>query len=226
MTEEILTNKGPLFSRERLQAIKSLSQWQCDGDVERFRLLMEDTLEKHKAELDEDGTEPQVKYYLINTMLHGLGFIYSIGEPVPIQAEAKPKVDYTLFSEPEAFTDAEPMRGATHFFRHAIGLCQAAAWDEPLEVSDDPETAAQQPMVLMDIFLRSTGVNYGIVTNGVVWRLLHRGSSETFASYLEIDLNRLADRPTEDFKWFYLLFNPRSLVRSDEGTCFLDQLLE
>ncbi|MBN1945118.1 MAG: hypothetical protein JW797_05545 [Bradymonadales bacterium] len=226
MFEEVFINRGPLFSKDRLAAIVSQPVWDCDEHALRLRRAVEETLQKYAEALDQDATEPLTKYYVVNNLLHELGFVYSIGEPVPIQTEARPRVDYALFAEPEHFTEVEPMRGAANFFRHAAGLCQATVWRESLDVAEDPEVAAQQPMVLMDLFLRSTGVDYGLVTNGLDWRLLHRGSSDTLSTYLEVNLEKLLDQSIDHFKLFYVLFNPKAMVRGDEGVSFLDQLME
>lgn len=226
MNEELFNNKG-LFSPERLADLPSMPQWDCDEGATSARDILRDVFEKHLEFLENDGTEPQAKFFVVNPALHALGYVYSIAEHVPIQEEAKVRADYTLFGSARDFAEVEPVRGTASFFRRAIGLCQVAAWRESLEVSEDPEVAAQQPMVLMDLFLRSTGVDYGIVTNGSQWRLLHRGSSENLNTCLSVDVPALAHSDDLDsFKMFYILFGRESVVLNDEGTCLLNSFLK
>ncbi|MCA9563226.1 MAG: hypothetical protein KC561_07045 [Myxococcales bacterium] len=224
MFDEILVNSGPLLSASKLADIKTLPEWDCGDEAEIARMAVVDAFEKNAELFHQDATEPQTKYFIVNPALHALGYIFSIDEMVPIQGDAKASVDYTLFGAPEDFTEVEPFRSSPAFFRPAIALAQSANWGESLDVSDDPEVAAQQPQVVIDVLLRFSGVHFGIVTNGRKWRLVHRATSEKYTTFAEVDLTRLS-QDLESFKLFYVLFGSKSLATNDEGQSFVHSLL-
>lgn len=226
MFEDVLTNSGPFFSAAHLAKVQDSPKWACDEAAEVARTLIREAFEKHDELLHENCTEPQTKFFAVNPVLHALGYVYSIDEMVTIQHDAQARVDYSLFPDSERFQEVEPLRGGPAFFRTALGLVQATVWGEPLDLSDDSEAAAQQPIVLIDLLLRSSGVNFGFVTNGQKWRLVHRGSSDRFDHYAELEVKRAIEGTLDEFKLFYLLFGRDSLRRDDDGLCFIDRLLE
>lgn len=216
---------GSFISPEKLEEIKSTPEWNSDEAFQAALDQIREVNEKYREMLNEDSTEPQTKYFAVNPVLHALGYVFSIGEDVTIQGETKAVADYTLFQSASKFEEVSSMRGGQGFFREAIGLVQAATWNDPLDVVEDPEAAAQQPMVLLDILLRSSGVDYGIVTNGVKWRLIHRGSSEKYDTYIEMNLLDTLKGELEDFKLFYLFFGLPSFVRREDGSTFIDNMI-
>jgi hypothetical protein len=226
MNADFFVNSGPLFAGDKLADLSTSEQWDCDEAAQVALNQIRDALEKHSELLRSDATEPQTKFFIVNPTLHALGYVYSIGEEIPIHDAARVAVDYTLFPSSERFTEVEPVRGTTSFFRSAIGLCQATQWGDSLDVSNDKEIAAQQPMVLCDVFLGSSGVSFGLVSTGQVWRLLHRATSDTYNTFLEVNLERVVNEGTfDDFKTFFVLFGVEAMKRTDEGICFLDTLL-
>lgn len=227
MSHDVFVNSGPLLVADKIADIKSLPQWDCDEAATTARQLMRDALEKHAELLETDATEPQTKFFIVNPVLSALGYVFSIGESINVAGDARARIDYTLFSTPEEFEQALSFRGGQAFFRNAVALCQATVWKDSLELAEDANVAAQQPVVVIDLLLRSTGVVWGIVTNGLQWRLINRGSSDRFDTYVEFDLNDvLGNDQFDNFKLFYLLFGRNGLMRNDEGVTFVDRFIE
>lgn len=226
MFEDILTNSGPFLAASTLDELTSSPKWSCDEEAGASRALLIETFEKHGELLHENCTEPQTKFFAVNPVLHALGYVYSIDEMVTIQHDAHARVDYTLFPDSTRFQEVEPLRGGPAFFRTAFALVQATVWGDPLDLSDDSEVAAQQPIVLIDLLMRSSGVNFGFITNGQQWRLVHRGTSDRFDHFIEIELKRIIEGTLDEYKLFYLLFGKDSFQRDDDGLCFIDRLLE
>jgi len=214
-----------LLSSDRLAKLTELPEWDCQPQAVQLKQALRDLFERNEELLHNNPAEPQTKYYIISAVLHSLGFIYSINETVPIQDDTEVHVDFALFSTAEEFGEVEPTRGSATFFRPAPALCQATNWGEDLDLSDDPEISAQQPVLLMDLFLRTTGVDYGIATNGQHWRLMSRTSPDPISRYVETDLLKLLDGPIEAFQYLYLLFSRDSMTLDDEGNCFLNTLM-
>jgi len=225
MNPEFFVKGGTLFSDERLNKIPTLPVWDCEPKAELARNTILDALEKNGDLLKADATEPQTQFFIVNPVLHALGYVYSVSEALTLAGDTSVRADYTLFTSAEDFAEVEPVRGTVSFFRKAIALCQATAWSESLDISDEPEEAAQQPMVLMDLFLRTSGVDFGFVTNGNKWRIVHRATSEGLKTFIEVDLLTVMKSKIDDFKWFYLLFGKDSLAINDQGTCLLNSFL-
>lgn len=224
MFADYFTNQQ-LLSSDRLAALTELPEWDCQQQAELLQQALKDLFEKNEELLHSNPAEPQTKYYIISSVLHALGFIYSINETVPIQDDTEVHVDFALFSTAAEFGEVEPTRGSATFFRPAPALCQVTNWGEDLDLSEDPEIAAQQPVLLMDLFLRTTGVDFGIATNGQHWRLMSRMSPDPIARYVEADLLKLLDAPIEAFQYLYLLLGKESMILDDEGNCFLNSLM-
>lgn len=226
MFDEILVNSGPLFTPAKLTDLVNGPAWDCDEAAQRAKLAVQETMDKHADLLKGDILEPQTKFFIVNPVLHQLGYVYSIDEAVPIGHDTRAQVHYTLFPDMDHFTEVEPLRGSPAFFRNAATLAQAAEWGESLDLSEDAEAAAQQPAVLIDLFLRKSGINYGIVTNGGKWRLVHRATSDKFNVFVEIDLTKVLAGNLDDFKAFFVLFGSAALAVNNDGLCLLDNLLE
>ncbi len=95
---------------------------------------------------------------------------------------------------------------------------------------DDVAPASNTPQILpaaeLDALLRATTTDYGLLTNGWMWRIYHRGTSQRLDTFFQADMIAAIKSDFEDFKRFYLLFRKDALVRGDQGTSFLDGMLQ
>jgi hypothetical protein len=133
--------------------------------------------------------------------------------------------DYALFLD-DAALDAALATGRTSpdFWATASLVADAKAWhvslDRPVRVQNQREYPPQQ----IEWYLDRTRLDWGILTNGKLWRLVPRElgpHQRRFQTYLEVDLaailsswiaavGDLADQSShfEDFLRFYLFFSP------------------
>lgn len=255
MSEEaIFLNSGPLLSGERLEAMEDLPEWDAIEEEARAAYeRIKEAFEKHSTLLAGSPSLEETRFFMINPTLHALGYTHSVYEPVPTQSGSVARVDYTLFPNAESFLEARDMRGSLSFFRASVGLSIAVAWtgglDEvpaPAPAEDDaaaedadaaegqeeaPAAQAQDdapgilPAAELDALLRVTTVDYGTLTNGWMWRIYHRGTSERLDTFFQADLIAAIKSDFEDFKRFYLLFRKDAFIRGDQGTSFIDEML-
>ena len=139
--------------------------------------------------------------------------------------------DYALFLTDEDLTAAVNVgRTSPDFWEHAVAVADAKAWhvslDRPRRVGGTREYPPEQ----IEWYLNHSLRNFGILTNGRLWRLVPRvlgPANPRFQTYLEVDLQALlgsltpADGQLElgpsgpemhDFLRFYLLFSPVGLA--------------
>jgi hypothetical protein len=139
--------------------------------------------------------------------------------------------DYALFLD-DAALDAALAAGRLNqsFWAPAAVVADAKAWhvslDRPTRVGDRKEYAPEQ----IEWYLNRSLCDYGILTNGRIWRLVPRvlGSGKPrFQTYLEVDLPRLLSEQTPQidqlpldargrlldvFQRFFLFFGPPAFV--------------
>lgn len=211
MADEVYRNVGELFQEERLNQIDEYQEWEADA-IEEARRKLEELYEKRETQLDEGLDEMETRYFWISYVLRALGFCYSVAEMTPEATDAdEPRPDFTLFQSAEVFQNAVPYRGDREFFVQALGIMRGLAWDASLEEIEG-EDGIVNPAFEIDRFIRATGVEWGVLTNGRLWRLFHRDSVGLMDTYYEVDLvAALEAGDTRAFKYFWMVFSPEAL---------------
>lgn len=225
--EAIFLNSGPLFSGERLETLEDTPEWGDDNAAMRAQESIRKAFEKHATLLAGGPTLDETRFHMIAPALHALGFTHSVYERVDIGAGQSMRVDYVLFPDEIAFNDAQPSRGTGGFFRTATGIAKAVKWSDDLDTLPEVESGIQiSAAAEIDVLLRTTGREYGILTNGCDWRLYHRGTSSHLTTFFQADMIGAIKSDFEDFKRFFLLFRKEAFSFDDSGTSFLDRMLQ
>ncbi len=92
----------------------------------------------------------------------------------------------------------------------AFAVGDAKHWDRPLDVNlktaGDP-FSNKNPAYQIAFYIQHSGVEWGILTNGRLWRLYHKDSAHKQDRFYEIDLPSLieANDPAA-FLYFYAFF--------------------
>ena len=135
--------------------------------------------------------------------------------------------DYALFTSEAAFESAlSAGRLNSDFWLHATMVADAKAWHISLDRPHRVGSRREYPPEQIEWYLDRSRCDFGILTNGRLWRLVPRNidrSLPRFQTYLEIDLPALLEKistPTgggfefglegvglELFMRFYLLFS-------------------
>lgn len=153
--------------------------------------------------------------------------------------------DYALFVNDNSLDGAlQAGRKSPDFWSHASVVADAKAWhislDRPMRVGSKREYPPEQ----IEWYINRSLCDYGILTNGRLWRLVPRvlgPSKPRFQTYLELDLPALLEGilpsegaldlgPTteqlETFFCFYLLFSPVGFVSVDDRKPLVTRAVE
>lgn len=204
----VYTNQNELFASENLNQISTFAEWSAP-EIEEARRIVEELLEK-RAHLLQDGFGPrETAYYWTSYILRRLGYTFSVAESDPEDEHVR--FDFTLFTDPEDFNRGTPFRGTREFFSGANAMLKSFEWTDSLD-EQEVEGAPSNPAFEIDRYLRSTGAQWGILTNGRYWRLYNRNSSGTLNTFFQVDLlAALESSNLEDFKYFWMVFSPKGL---------------
>ncbi len=208
---EVYTNKGELFSEDRLDQIDTYEEWESDK-IEKVRSKLEDLFEKREGQIEEGLEEMETRYYWISYVLRALDFAFSVAELTPDYSENVDfRPDFSLFFTADQLRAAIPHRGEREFFVHSLGIMRAIGWGDSI---DEYEKDGESYNVAYEVdqLVRSTGVEWGITTNGRTWRIYHRDTIGLLDTYYEVDLiEALHSNDPDAFKYFWMIFSPEGL---------------
>lgn len=216
-----------LFSNHWLEHRLPLEpEWdECRNDA---RAVLDRLLELWKTERDRIehyGDEPSVEHAFIRPVFKSLGWKV---KPQPHLQGRQP--DYALFLDDDALNAALRCdRTSPDFWKYPVLVADAKAWhvnlDRPIRTESDREYPPQQ----MEWYLIRSRLDFGILTNGRLWRLIpreHDTQQRRFQTYLEFNLPEVLDQSLasprlfesdplfDDFLRFYLFFSPVAFGRS------------
>lgn len=113
--------------------------------------------------------------------------------------------------------------------RNALAVGEVKKWDTPLgkKRQGAPTFDNNNPSYQIDYYLRATDLEWGILSNGRLWRLVHKDSSYKLDVYFEIDLEQAIQEQNQTAAIFFLLFFRQAAFRPDpHGRIFLQDALE
>jgi len=184
--------------------------------------------------------EAQTEDEFIRPALEVLGWKFA----VQTKSQKKGSVarpDYALFADQAAKDAAYPHQGHDDaFYIHAVAIAEAKYWGRPLSQQDasgrNSWKVGSNPSHQMVSYLVGTRMSWGILTNGLSWRLYSREASSVASDFYEVDLGPIFDvLPTDgqpspeqmaNFKRWWLFFRRDALVPGSAGKSFVEQVLE
>jgi hypothetical protein len=145
--------------------------------------------------------------------------------------------DYALFAN-DAALDRALDAGHTNagFWPNATLVADAKAWHVSLDRPTGKGSSREYPPEQIEWYLDRSRLDFGILTNGQLWRLIPRevtGRRPRFKTYLEVDLPHLLDalakvqQPTlngeefNDLRRFFLFFSPTAFSTENVGTSLI-----
>ena len=180
------------------------------------------------AEFADNLNEPQTEEQFIRPVLEILGHTFEV-QPVLRTSLGTKHPDYAFFAGQEALAHAHPQINTNAFFKTATAIGDAKAWerelDRKLDGPGDP-FSNHNPNYQIDIYIRMSGLTWGILTSGKLWRLYHRDTSYKLDSYYEVDLEKiLINEDTDAFRYFYYFFRSDAFTPDISNCSFLDNVL-
>jgi type I restriction-modification system DNA methylase subunit len=169
--------------------------------------------------------ESQLEQHWFQPILHALGHTFEVQPSVPgLEAHVK-RPDYVLFRDEAARQRAVTQQHEEVYAREALAVGEVKAWETPLgkkRRGGGPRFEDRNPSWQIDYYLRAAGVDWGILTNGRLWRLVHIESSQRLQIYYEVDLVHLIEQGDPGAVRYFTLFFRQAAFRPDaQGRVFL-----
>ena len=168
----------------------------------------------------QGDNEAQTEADWIRPVLEALGHRYNVqvGMQTPLGAKVP---DYVFY--PDEATRQAAKRGVLTEadFQGALAVGDAKAWDRPLDRAAPKavSTLHENPSLQIDTYIRHSGLPWGILTNGRLWRLYHKDTSKKLDVFYEVDLPALIEQgDVEAFKYFWLFFRREAFEVSEART--------
>ena len=150
-------------------------------------------------------------------------------QPLLRTSQGTKQPDYVFFANQESLARAHPRINTNDFFNTATAIGDAKGWgrdlDRKLTGPGDPFSNSN-PNFQIDFYIRTSGLTWGILTSGKLWRLYHRDTSYKLDSFYEVNLeNILVNGDVDAFRYFYYLFRSDAFVPDASNCSFLDDVL-
>jgi type I restriction-modification system DNA methylase subunit len=160
------------------------------------------TPSEKEAQTEEDWVRP---------VLRSLGHADFAVQPSLKTPDGTKEPDYIFYRDRAAL---DSNRGKTldedllQAKAYAVG--DAKRWDRPLDIplkeSEDPFTN-KTPSYQISFYMQHSGMEWGLLTNGRLWRLYHKDSAYKLDRFYEVDLPELlASEDVGAFLYFYTFF--------------------
>ena len=97
----------------------------------------------------------------------------------------------------------------------ALAVGDAKAWERPLDPAAPKEvnTLRENPSLQIATYIRHSGLAWGILTNGRLWRLYHKDTSKKLDVYYEVDLPALIEQgDAEASEYFWMFFRREAFI--------------
>jgi len=185
-----------------------------------------------KRDILDDLNEAQTEEEFIRPALELLGLAY-IPQTGFTHAGRQLRPDYALFADEATKTEAyQFLKDEGKFYPRALAICDAKYWGRPLDVKREADPRDEfkntNPSFQIVNYLVGTDVDWGILTNGRLWRLYYQKARSRASTYYEVDLGLILEREDlEAFRYFYHFFRREALVK-DPATDrnFLERVYE
>ncbi|MBK7216593.1 MAG: Eco57I restriction-modification methylase domain-containing protein [Candidatus Promineofilum sp.] len=177
-------------------------------------------------------SEAQLEERWLKPILGQLGHVWESQATVPGLEGAIKKPDYVFFADEATRMAAVAAQRSDEYARRALAVGEVKAWPVNLSrrVANAPTFDNSNPMFQIDYYLKSTGVAWGIISNGRLWRLVQRDSSHRLDAYFELDLLDALNAADEKAalavaNYFVVFFGQPAFRPGDDGAVFLDEVL-
>ncbi|KIC55951.1 restriction endonuclease [Brevundimonas nasdae] len=229
MSDSAFFSAGALFSTDYLrEAIRDTAAYRA-VDVTHLRTRLDQIAAAfpQNARTNESQTEDD----FIWPVLAALGWSESLRQQNLTVTGRDDVPDGLLFADTEAKAAANALDDQWRRYGHGLAVVESKRWARPLDrASGRDETTAPSTQMLR--YLRriddTTGgkLRWGILTNGVRWRLYWAGARSISEEFLEIDLGRVmaldghgdlfADHETRDhwLRVFAVMFGREAFLRT------------
>jgi len=176
-----------------------------------------------------DYNEDQLEEHWFKPILRRLGHAFEGQASIPGLNRGVKRPDYVFFPDEATRQVAVSTQSTEGYVADALAVGEVKRWDTPLSKKEKGGGAsfeAQNPSWQIDYYVRATGLEWGVLSNGRVWRLVHKDTSERLSIYYEVDLVDLMRQGDAGTMRYFTLFFRQAAFRPDaHGRVFLADVL-
>jgi type I restriction-modification system DNA methylase subunit len=212
-----LPAESPLWSSEKLAAEN------CRAKIlAQYKKFTSTYKSPNEAQTEDDFIRP---------VLALLGYSYIVQSSLKHKGKSN-QPDYALFPDDKTKKEAGSFKVKEQeaFYGKALAICDAKYWGRPLDIklSDKKDTFTNiNPSFQIVNYLVGANVDWGILTNGKLWRLYYQKASSRSSTFYELVLEDLLLKgDPEAFLYFYLFFRKEAFLKDAQGKTFLDRVFE
>lgn len=213
-------NNHQLFSDHYLNVVlPGRSDWAAlKGDA---KPVME-RIAAHYADYHPSDNEAQTERDWIQPVLTALGHTFEVQTSLETPGNVK-SPDYVFYDDQAKLLENKGVRlNEENLKGRAFGVGDAKRWDRKLDIAERTSStdtfSNKNPSYQIAFYIQHSGLEWGILTNGRLWRLYHRSNAHKLDRYYEVDLPALLDTGSVDnFLYFYAFFNRRAFDQQSLG---------
>ena len=220
----------PTYNNQALFSSYHLEKIIIDQTSDKLESIYEQIKQRYIsiAEFAENLNEPQTEEQFIRPVLTILGHTFGV-QPLLRTSQGTKQPDYAFFTNQESLERAHPQINTNNFFDTATAIGDAKSWtrnlDQKLDGPGDPFSNSN-PNFQIDFYIRTSGLTWGILTSGKLWRLYHRDTSYKLDNFYEVNLEKIMiDEDVDAFRYFYYFFRSDAFVPDVSNRSFLDDAL-
>ncbi|MEI6180725.1 MAG: N-6 DNA methylase, partial [Chloroflexales bacterium] len=155
--------------------------------------------------------EAQTEDGLIKPVLLALGHTFEVQAALKTPDGTK-KPDYVFYTDQTALkAHKDQTLTETLLTRDILAVGDAKFWDRPLDLALQSKGVDlfnnKNPSYQIAFYMQHSGAEWGLLTNGRLWRLFHKASAYKQNCFYEVNLPELLEQPDPAaFLYFYAFF--------------------
>jgi len=174
-------------------------------------------------------TESQLKDHWFEPILAQLGHVFKGRASTPGLNAGVKWPAYVFFPDEAARQAAVGAQKIGAYAAAALAVGKVSSWSVPpgkKQSGGGASFEAQNPSWQIDYYVRITGLDWGILSNGRLWRLVHKETSQRLSIYYEVDLVDLLTRGDAEAMCYFTFFFHQAAFRPNvQGRVFLQDAL-
>ncbi|NHZ72124.1 MAG: N-6 DNA methylase, partial [Aquificales bacterium] len=222
-------NNHYLFSDHYLNTIlKADLRWTAvQHESDAFMKWVTALYQQEKAQFP-NYSEFQLEDHWFKPIFKQLGHVYEGQAKIPGLTSGVKYPDFVFFPDKNARQQAVSQQQTQAYVQAALAAGEVKKWDIPLgkKSKGTPSFANNNPSYQIDYYLRATDLDWGLLSNGRLWRLVNKETSYKLDIYFEIDLAQaIEDQNRAAMIFFVLFFRQGAFLPDGQGRTFLDDAL-
>ena len=197
-------------------------------EAETFLAWLQNLYAREQAQFSHYN-ESSLEDHWFKPILTQLSHTFERQASIPSLEAGVNRPDYVFFPDEATRQAAVSAQRTEDYTADALAVGEVKRWDTALSKKRKGGGAsfeAQNPSWQIDYYVRATSLDWGILSNGRLWRLVHKDSSQRLSIYYEVDLVDLLSRGDAGAMRYFTLFFRQAAFRPDaQGRIFLDDAL-